>query len=145
MSGAPSSIPADTPFFQPPLQIFQISELSFINSLFESLTVKDPDSQNNFRTVTAAGRVMDALVVRFELMSRILIRTRKNGLRNPDQRIISFKALGATWFGVFSFALAHTAKIELKPDLSFFMIDESIFRPDVPAHVEAFDKLSQIP
>ena len=145
MSGAPSSIPADTPFFQPPLQIFQISELSFINSLFESLTVKDPDSQNNFRTVTAAGRVMDALVVRFELMSRILIRTRKNGLRNPNQRIVRFKAFWATWFRVFFPALVYTAKIELKPDLSFFMVDESIFRPDVPAYVEAFDKLSEVP
>jgi hypothetical protein len=43
---------------------------------------------------------------------------------------------------VFFSALVHTAKIELKPDLSFFMVDESIFRPDVPAYVEAFDKLS---
>jgi hypothetical protein len=92
MSGAPGSIPADTPFFQPPLQIFEISELRFINSLFESFTVKDPDSQNNFGTVAAAGRIMDALVVRFELMSRILICTRKNGLRNPNQRIVRFKA-----------------------------------------------------
>jgi hypothetical protein len=145
MSGAPSSVPADTPFFQPPLQIFQISELSFINSQFESLTVNDPDSQNNFGTVAAAGRIMDALVVRFELMSRTLIRTWKNCLRNPDQRIVRFKAFWATWFGVFFSALVHTAKIKLKPDLSFFMIDESKFRPDVPAYVEAFDKLSEVP
>jgi hypothetical protein len=134
----------NAPFFQPPLQILHLPKLGGINGPFKSLAMDDPDSENDLGAVAAPRRIMDALVVRLDLTGEILVCAWKNLLRNPNQSLVNFKALFASGFGMFFFALMNSREVKFKTNLPFLMVDECIFRPDIPTNMKAFDKLSDV-
>jgi hypothetical protein len=41
-------------------------------------------------------------------------------------------------------AFMGSGKIQLKTNLPFLMVDKCILRPDVPAHMKAFNKISDV-
>lgn len=87
---------------------------------------------------------MDALVVRLKLAGCILICEWKDCLCDSNQCLISFKALLTSRFGMLLRILRESGKIQLKTNLPFLMLDECVLRPDIPANMKAFNKLSDV-